>query len=64
MMRVSNLVTTRSDSFTVYLVVEGWRDAETASPRLVVQKRVAALVDRCGVTPLNHSVSMVRVPTD
>ena len=32
--RLSNLITTRSDSFTVYIVVQGWRNAGTATPEL------------------------------
>jgi hypothetical protein len=44
--RVSNLLTVRSDSFTVYVVVQGWRKVNTAFPELVVQKRLAATVDR------------------
>lgn len=64
MTRVSNLVTTRSDSFVVYVLTQGWRDAETAAPKLVAQRRVAALVDRTGVTPLDRSARVVRVPTD
>jgi len=64
MTRVSNLVTTRSDSFVVYVLVQGWRDADTASPTLVCERRLAALVDRTGVTRLNPCASIVRVPTD
>lgn len=62
--RISNLVTTRSDSFTVYLIVQGWRNAETANPTLVVQRRAAFIVDRSGVTPLSKSPNVVPVPTD
>jgi hypothetical protein len=44
--RLSNLVTTRSDSFTVYVVVQGWRNANSQHPELVLQKRLAMIVDR------------------
>jgi hypothetical protein len=44
--RISNLVTTRSDSFTVYVVVQGWRNANSQHPELVLQKRLAMVVDR------------------
>jgi hypothetical protein len=48
--RISNLITTRSDSFTVYIVVQGWRGAGTATPELVVQRRAAMILDRSNVT--------------
>lgn len=44
--RISNLVTLKSDSFTVYLQVQGWREAGTAAAKLVAQKRLAFIVDR------------------
>ena len=53
--RISNLITTRSDSFTCYILVQGWRDVEPANPNspqpsLVVQRRVGIIVDRSRVT--------------
>jgi hypothetical protein len=48
--RISNLITTRSDTFTVYIVIQGWRNAGTAKPSLVVQKRAAFIVDRNNIT--------------
>jgi hypothetical protein len=53
--RISNLITTRSDSFTCYILVQGWRDVEPAGanspqPSLVVQRRVGIIVDRSRVT--------------
>jgi len=50
--RVSNLLTTRSDSLTVYVVVQAWRKAGTDHPELVGQRRVAFLADRTSVRPL------------
>ena len=56
--RVSNLLTTRSDMFTVYVVVQGWKNVTTVNggaaaagslPELVVQSRLAATVDRSGI---------------
>lgn len=63
--RVSNLVTTRSDSFTVYLIVQGWRNVNnpTSPPELVVQRRAAMVVDRSTVTPSNSETSTFSVPT-
>jgi hypothetical protein len=48
--RISNMVTTRSDTFTCYVLVQGWRGAGTANPELVVQRRRAFVADRTGVT--------------
>jgi hypothetical protein len=61
--RISNLVTTRSDSYTAYVLVQGWRNAETANPHLVVQRRAAVILDRSGVTPTNKIPSVVYMPT-
>ena len=63
--RVSNLITTRSDSFTVYLVVQGWQDVGSATPRLVAQRRVAFIQDRSSVRPDNTTLPPpVNVPND
>jgi len=56
MNRISNLVTTRSDSYTVYLVVQGWRGVGSASPELVVQHRRAFVADRSSVGPQSRDV--------
>lgn len=63
--RVSNLITTRSDSFTVYVLVQGWRGVGTNSPELVVQRRVAFIQDRSPVTLNNTRLpAAVNVPND
>jgi hypothetical protein len=63
--RISNLVTTRSDSFTCYLLVQGWRDAGTANPTLVVQRRVAFIVDRSETTPTaNPPTKVTYIPNN
>lgn len=57
--RLSNLVTTRSDSYTVYIVVQAWEvPGDTADgnhagglPELIRQERSAFTVDRSGVSP-------------
>ena len=49
--RASNLITLRSDAFTVYMMVQGWRNVNTSYPELVIQKRAAFLIDRSRVTP-------------
>jgi len=63
--RVSNLITTRSDSFTVYLVVQGWRGVGSAKPELVVQRRAAFIQDRSGLTLSNPNLpAPINVPND
>lgn len=62
--RISNFVTLRSDTFTVYLQVQGWRDAGTTNASLVVQRRAAFIVDRSAVTAKNKAVSVYNVPVN
>lgn len=62
--RVSNLITTRSDVFTVYIDLQGWRDAGTANAELVVQRRAAMMVDRSKYVGETPQVITTRVPTD
>lgn len=62
--RISNLITTRSDSFTVYIIVQGFRNVGTASPELVVQRRAAFIADRSAVTPNNSNMSSLNVPVN
>ncbi|HSI34107.1 MAG TPA: hypothetical protein VK986_11010 [Tepidisphaeraceae bacterium] len=44
--RISNLITLRSDTYTAYLIVEGWRNAGTPSASLVAKRRLSFIVDR------------------
>jgi hypothetical protein len=63
--RISNLITTRSDSFTAYVIVQGWRNVGTTSPTLVVQRRGAFIIDRSTITPANNTQpANVNVPTE
>jgi hypothetical protein len=64
--RISNLITTRSDSFTVYIVVQGWRiDPKNAqAPELVVQRRAAFIADRSGATAASAPLKTVNVPSE
>lgn len=55
--RVSNLLTTQSDSFTVYVTVQGWRGAGTDTPELVAVRRAAAIIDRSVVHPRRPGVA-------
>lgn len=49
--RVSNLLTTRSDMFTVYLLIEGWENAGTDKATLRTTNRAAFFLDRSQTTP-------------
>lgn len=62
--RISNLVTTRSDVFTVYVLVQGFRNAGTANPELMVQRRAAFIADRSRVIPSNLNLRILNVPTN
>lgn len=63
--KVSNLITTRSDSFTVYVLVQGWRGIGTTSPQLVVQRRAAFIQDRSTISPVNSILPpATNVPND
>ncbi len=62
--RLSNLITTRSDSFTVYIVLEGWRDAGTAGATRITQQRAAFIVDRSGYIPANPRLKITNVPVE
>lgn len=63
--RLSNLLTVRSDSFTVYIVVEGWRDAhDPTRARRVLQRRVAFFADRSAINEQNRTLKIVNIPTN
>jgi hypothetical protein len=66
--RISNLLTTRSDSFTAYILVQGWRNANSSDlnnpPQLVVQRRAAMLIDRAGVTKDNREPRTMLIPVE
>jgi Helix-hairpin-helix motif len=61
MTRVSNLLTTRSDTYTAYILVQGWRGVGTTNPEMVVQRRAAFIADRSGVTASNRSLNIINV---
>jgi hypothetical protein len=62
--RISNLLTTRSDSFTAYVIVQGWRNANTKDAELVVQRRAAMLIDRSTVTKDNREPRTMLIPVE
>jgi hypothetical protein len=66
--RISNLITTRSDSFTVYIVIEGWKNVGSTDtnnpPTRVSQVRQAYIIDRSQVNGLNKTPTIIPVPTN
>ena len=64
--RISNLITTRSDTFTCYVLVQGYRDVgvQGVTPTMVVQRRAAYLFDRNGVTPASRTGNRYPVPVN
>jgi hypothetical protein len=62
--RVSNLITTRSDTFTCYLLLQGWRNAGSSAATLAVERRAAFVADRNGVTPVHPQATLCKIPTD
>jgi hypothetical protein len=57
--RISNLITTRSDSYTVYICVQGWQNANSTTagltPTLKVIRRYAFVADRSAISALQQS---------
>ena len=66
--RIGNQATVRSDTFTVYIIVQGWRNAGSTSasapPQLVTQRRAAFFVDRSSVNPTNTEPRVYPIPQD
>ena len=62
--RISNLITTRSDAFTCYVLLQGWQNVGTANAKVVAERRFAFIVDRSAVTPTNTAASVTPVPSD
>ena len=62
--RISNLVTLRSDSFTAYVIVQGWRNVGTNVPELVIQKRLAVIIDRSQLGNAGGSPATYTIPAD
>jgi len=56
------LVTTRSDCYTAYIQVQGWRDAGTADATMVSQKRLAFIVDRSRIYGNKRNPTVYNVP--
>jgi len=64
LIRLSNLITFRSDVFTVYVVIEGWTNSHSVQAERVVQRRAAFIVDRTNLSPTNRQPRVVQVPVN
>jgi hypothetical protein len=69
--RISNLITTRSDTFTVYIVVQGWQNvgvtnAGKSLAQPMVTRRYAFIVDRSAINgdPGSRFLKTLVVPND
>ncbi len=68
--RISNLITTRSDTFTIYIVLQGWQNVGSTNaampPQPVVTRRFAYIVDRNGVNadPSTRYLKTLVVPNN
>lgn len=62
--RISNLITTRSDTFTAYVVLQGWRAPGTPNATMVVERRAARVFDRSGVAAPTANPTAKSVPTN
>ncbi len=64
--RISNLITTRSDTFTIYVVLQGWQNVGTAQAQPMVTRRFAYIVDRSAVNadPTTRFLKTLTVPND
>lgn len=64
--RISNLITTRSDTFTVYIEVQGWQNVNTANAQPMVTRHYAFIVDRSAVNsdPGSRFLKTLAVPND
>jgi hypothetical protein len=64
--RISNLVTTRSDTFTVYVEVQGWQNVGLPNAQPMVTRRYAFIVDRSAISgdPSTRFLKTLTVPND
>ena len=61
MTRISNLITTRSDSFTCYVLIQAWQDAVTPLPVLVGERRSAFIIDRSGINDIDKTIDKLKI---
>lgn len=58
--RLSSMLTTRSDTFTAYVLLQGWRNPGTPSATLIAERRVGYIFDRTQLTPTNKEIRSTR----
>jgi hypothetical protein len=63
LIRLSNLLTTRSDVYTVYVLIQGWKNVGTQFPVLVAERRSAFIADRSRINSSNSALNVVPVST-
>jgi DNA uptake protein ComE-like DNA-binding protein len=63
LIRLSNLLTTRSDVFTVYVLVQGWKNVGSKFPVLVAERRSAFIADRSRINSSNSALNVVPMST-
>jgi hypothetical protein len=56
--RLSNMITTRSDMFTCYVLIQGWQNPGSAGATLNTERRTGFVVDRTPTTPTDRTVRM------
>jgi hypothetical protein len=62
-MRLSNLLTTRSDVFKAYVLVQGWKNTGTEHPQLVAERRASFIIDRSKTASDNTTLNVLTVPS-
>lgn len=63
--RLSNILTTRSDTYTIYALVQGWTGVGSKTPTIVSQRRAAVIVDRSAMSATSlNPLGVHLVPTD
>lgn len=63
LIRLSNLLTTRSDTFTCYILLQAWKNAGTATPQLMGERRQAFEFDRSMMSSGNSVLNTLTIPS-
>jgi hypothetical protein len=63
LIRLSNLLTTRSDVFTCYVLIQGFKNVGTDHPQLVGERRSAFIVDRSTLSSTNSTLKVTKIPS-
>jgi DNA uptake protein ComE-like DNA-binding protein len=62
--RVSNFITFRSDVFTCYLLIQGWKNAGSGAPELAVERRMGLIIDRTPITSTTRAPKVTAFPLE